>query len=157
MTDTAAADTTSEDTAPTQGEPADLGDAGKKALNSERAARRAAEKERNDLKAQLDTIRSASMSDLEKLTKMAQDADARAAKAEAEAMRFRISTEYRLTGEDAEALQHLVTEDGMRSVAARLAAAAKRQQGNRSPAEGRTPATAADPMREAARQLFKRT
>src|SRR5690625_7506990 len=50
----------------TQGEPADLGEAGKKALAAERDARKAAEKASADLKAKLDQIEKANLSELEK-------------------------------------------------------------------------------------------
>src|SRR5687768_12689074 len=43
-----------------------LGDAGKKALSEERAARKAAEKAARDAQAELDRLRQASMSDQEK-------------------------------------------------------------------------------------------
>ncbi len=57
-----------------QGDPADLGDAGKKALATERDARKAAEKAAADLQARLDQIEAANMSELEKAQKAAQDA-----------------------------------------------------------------------------------
>ena len=59
-----------------QGEPAELGDAGKKAIAAEREARKAAEKSAADLKAKLDQIEQANLSELEKAqlaAKTAQD------------------------------------------------------------------------------------
>ena len=58
----------------TQGEPADLGDAGKKALAAERDARKAAEKASADLKAKLDQIEKANLSELEKAQLAAKEA-----------------------------------------------------------------------------------
>lgn len=50
----------------TQGDPAALGDAGKRALDAERAQRTAAERQARELKARLDEIEAANLSDLEK-------------------------------------------------------------------------------------------
>lgn len=58
----------------TQGEPADLGDAGKKALTAERDARKAAEKAAADLQAKLDQIEKANLSELEKAQLAAKEA-----------------------------------------------------------------------------------
>jgi hypothetical protein len=48
------------------GQPAELGDAGKKALDTLRAEKKAAEKEAKEAKAQLDELRRAAMSDQER-------------------------------------------------------------------------------------------
>lgn len=62
---------------PKQGDPADdLGDAGKKALKAEREARAAAEKEAADLKARLDKLEAANMSELERTQKERDEARA---------------------------------------------------------------------------------
>lgn len=45
--------------------------------------------------------------------------------AKAEALRFRIANEYKLSQEDAMALEHVASEEGMRSVADRLRASAE--------------------------------
>jgi hypothetical protein len=65
----------------TQGDPADkpLGPNGEKALKSEREARAAAEKSAAELKARLDSIEAANLSDLEKAQKAAADAQAQLA------------------------------------------------------------------------------
>lgn len=62
-----------------QGEPAEaeaLGEGGKKALKAEREARAAAERQMAELKAKLDSIEAANMSDLERAQKAAADAKA---------------------------------------------------------------------------------
>lgn len=59
-----------------QGEPAELGDAGKKALAAEREARKAAEKSAAELQARLDEIEAAKLSELERAQKAAQEAQA---------------------------------------------------------------------------------
>lgn len=74
---TTEATTTSANTATeaTQGDPADsLGDSGKKALDSERSARKAAEKAASDLQRQLDELNRANESALEKAQREAQEA-----------------------------------------------------------------------------------
>lgn len=71
---------TTQDAAPTnptapQGEPAaDLGEGGKKALDAERAARKAAEKAASDLQAKLDEIGRSNESLIEKAQREAQEA-----------------------------------------------------------------------------------
>ena len=67
-------DTPDPGTENTQGEPADLGDAGKKALAAERDARKAAEKTAADYKAKLDQIEQANLPELEKAQRAAQEA-----------------------------------------------------------------------------------
>ena len=90
-----------------QGEPAatddaNLGDAGKKALKAERDARAAAEKALAEAKAELDKIAAANMSDLERAQKEAKDAQEAAAKATADALRFRVASQHGISEEDAE-------------------------------------------------------
>lgn len=67
---------TPEATEPTtqQGDPAGLGEGGKRALEAERAARKAAEKSAADLKARLDAIEQANLTELEKAQRAAKDA-----------------------------------------------------------------------------------
>lgn len=60
----------------TQGEPAGLGEGGKKALEAERQARKAAEKATSDLQAQLDKIQRANETELEKAQREANEAKA---------------------------------------------------------------------------------
>lgn len=58
--------TTSEASTATTGNAAELGDAGKRALDEERNARRVAERKANEAQAELDKVRSANMSEQEK-------------------------------------------------------------------------------------------
>lgn len=79
MSETTAAPAATENAeAATQGEPAEkpLGPNGEKALADERAARKAAEKSATELKARLDKIEAANLSDLERAQKSAQEAQA---------------------------------------------------------------------------------
>jgi len=73
-----------------QGEP-DLQDAGKKALTSERRARAAAEKQVKALQAQLDEIATAQLNKEEQASKRADEAEARALKAEASEMKWKVA------------------------------------------------------------------
>lgn len=57
-----------------QGEPADLGDAGKKALAAEREARKAAEKSAAEYAARLKELEQANLSELEKAQRSAKEA-----------------------------------------------------------------------------------
>lgn len=103
-----------------QGEPADepLGEPGKKALQAERERATQAERQAADFKKRLDEIEAANLSDLEKAQKQAQDAQEAAAKATAEALRFRVAAKHGisdgdadlfLTGTDAETLEKQAT------------------------------------------------
>jgi hypothetical protein len=90
-----------------QGEPAasddePLGEGGKKALQNERDARKAAETKAAEFKAELDKIRAANMSDLERAQMEAQNAQEAAAKAVAEALRFRVAAQHGISAEDAD-------------------------------------------------------
>jgi hypothetical protein len=89
-----------------QGDPAEsdetLGEGGKKALVAERKAREAAEKQAAELKARLDKIEAANMSDLERAQKEAADAKEAAAKATADALRFRVAAQNGISDEDAD-------------------------------------------------------
>jgi uncharacterized membrane protein YqiK len=87
-----------------QGDPAgeSLGEGGKRALEAERNARKAAEKSAADFKKRLDEIEAANLSDLEKAQRQAQEAQETATKATADAARFRIAAKHGLTDEDAD-------------------------------------------------------
>lgn len=91
-----------------QGEPADdesLGEGGKKALESERTARKEAERERNELKARLDKIEAANMSDLERAQKEATEAKAEVEKVPAmvaDHLRDHLATIHNISPEDRE-------------------------------------------------------
>lgn len=81
---------------------APLGVAGQKALAAEREARAAAEKAAKELQARLDAIESEKLSDVERARKEAQAAQEAAAKATAEALRYRYAAKYGISDEDAE-------------------------------------------------------
>lgn len=68
-----------------------LGEGGKKALNAERDARKAAEKSAAELKARLDEIEQANLSDLEKAQNAAKAAEERLAEIEATALRQKVA------------------------------------------------------------------
>lgn len=88
-----------------QGDPMEeetLGEGGKKALKAEREARTKAERQAAELQAKLDKIEAANMSDLERAQKEAADAKEAAAKATADALRFRIAAQHGISDEDAE-------------------------------------------------------
>lgn len=77
-----------EDTPP---EKPDLGDAGKKALDAERKARRDAEKQAKELADRLAAIEDKDKTEAERFAAKVADAEDRAAKAEARAMRLEVA------------------------------------------------------------------
>lgn len=117
-----AATQTAEPAQMTQVEPADLGDPGKKALSEERAARRAAEKQANELKTQLDALNRANETALEKAQREATEAAQRESAATAEALRWRIAAKHGITDEDAETFLTGTDEATLTRQAKRLAA-----------------------------------
>lgn len=82
-----------------QGEPAaaELGEGGKKALDAERTARKAAEKAAADLQAKLNEINQANETALEKAQREATEAREAANQATVDALRFRIAAETGIT------------------------------------------------------------
>jgi hypothetical protein len=102
--------------------PADLGDAGKKALDAERRARTAAENQTATLRARLAAIETAQLSDLDKAKKAADDAMSDATAARAEALRYRIATRFQVTDEDAELFLTGTDEETLTRQAERLVA-----------------------------------
>ena len=107
-------------TDPTQGEPAELGEGGKKALDAERAARKAAEKAAADLQKQLDEINRANESALERAQREAKEAQEAAAKATADALRFRVAAKHGISSEDADLFLTGTDEATLERQAARL-------------------------------------
>lgn len=106
-----------------QGEPAEdesLGEGGKKALKAEREARTAAERQAAELKAELDKIRAANMSDLERAQLEAQNATEEAAKARVDVLRFRVAAQHGITEEDAELFLTGTDADTLTKQATRL-------------------------------------
>lgn len=75
----------------------DLGDAGKRALDAERKARRDAEKATADLQARLKELEDRDKSDGEKLTERITAAERRAAEAESRALRLEVAAAKGLT------------------------------------------------------------
>lgn len=83
-----------------QGDPAaaaELGEGGKKALDAERAARKAAEKAAADLQTKLNEINQANETALEKAQREATEAREAANQATVDALRFRIAAETGIT------------------------------------------------------------
>ncbi|TPG05581.1 hypothetical protein EAH85_12680 [Curtobacterium flaccumfaciens] len=142
----------------TQGEPADapdLGEAGKKAIAAERDARKAAEKTAADLKAQLDKIEQANLSDLEKAQKRAEAAEKALQTTQSESLRLKIAAKHGLTG-DAVDLLHGSDEADLEARAARIAALTKAPGGPVVPGQGKQPTnTASDNANDWLRNLAK--
>lgn len=103
----------------TQGDPVDepLGENGQKALKSERDRAKAAEKERDALKAELDKIAEANLSELEKAQKAAEEYRTAAEKATVESLRFRVAAEAGIT-DNVDLILTASDEDTMRRQAA---------------------------------------
>lgn len=124
-TTTQSADATTADADTTQqGDPADdaaLGNGGKKALDAERAARKAAEKATADLQAKLDEINRANESALERAQREAQEAKEAATQATLDALRFRIAAEAGIT-DNVDLILTAGDEETMRKQAALWAA-----------------------------------
>lgn len=85
--------------------PADLGEGGVKALDSERAARKAAEKQARELAAKVAEFENANKTELEKLAERAATAEKAVADAEAKLMRSEVAGQFGLPPELAGRLQ----------------------------------------------------
>ncbi len=112
-----------------------LGDAGKRALDAERTARKAAEKAAADALAKVKAFETEKLSDLEKAQQQAKDAQEAAAKATTEALRLRLAARNGLSEEDAELFLVGTDEATLTAQAARVAAL----RGAQTPPEPRTP------------------
>jgi len=99
-----------------------LGENGQKALKAERDARKAAEKALSDLNAQLDQMKQAQMSDLEKAQAQARSFEEAAASAKSEALRWRVAAKHGISDEDAETFLTGNDEASLTRQAERLAA-----------------------------------
>jgi hypothetical protein len=130
---------------------AELGEAGKKALAAERAARKTAEKSAAELLARVQAFEDADKSETEKAAARAEAAEKRAAEAEAKAMRVEVADELNVPKE----LRKFLTatdEDSLRSQAEELltaftaATAASRTTPRPDPTQGAKPASAALPQ-----------
>lgn len=147
----------SSDTPLVQSDSAELGDGGKKALDAERRRASAAEREAKALKARLDEIESAQLSESEKAKKRAEEAEARALAAEAGALRWRIAAKYGISDEDAELFLLGTDEETLTRQAERLASrnSQSKNDGLYVPAEGKVPSAPAlnsDDLESALRQ-----
>lgn len=121
-----------------------LSDPGKKALAEERRRAAAAEKTAKALQARLDAIEAENLSKEEKALKDAADAAARAATAEAEAMRWRIAARFGITDEDAELFLTGADEETLTRQAERFnSLASKPSKGTHVPGVGNQPQTPA--------------
>lgn len=74
-------------------DPDELGEAGKKALDRERAGRRDAEKQAKELEERLKAIEDKDKSEVERLTAKTAEAEKRATDAEAKVLRFEVAAE----------------------------------------------------------------
>lgn len=121
-TESAAAEPTVTTEATTQGDPVDepLGEGGKKALQAERERAKALEKQLGEATSRLSEIEKAQLSDLERAQAEATEAKAAAAKASADALRFRIAAKHSITDEDAELFLTGSDEETLTRQAARL-------------------------------------
>jgi hypothetical protein len=158
MSDTETTPETTEPAAQTQGEPADeqLGEGGKKALDAERKARRDAEQNLASLQAQLEKIKRADESAVEKAQREAQEAREDAAKARSEAIKLRVAAKHGISDEDADLFLTATDEESLTRQAERLSARNAEATSPRAPKpdanQGRSgaggPKTAADSFAE---------
>lgn len=97
-----------------------LGDGGKRALQAEREARRAAEKAAADAAARIKEYEDRDKSELEKLQEKAHAAEQRAAELERETLRHRVAAQYGIATEDAQELLTGSDEDTLTRQAERI-------------------------------------
>jgi len=149
MSDTTTTETTSEaestTEATTQGEPADkpLGENGEKALKAERERAKTLEKQLGEATAKLTEIEKAQLSDLERAQAEATEAKEAAAKATADALRFRIAAKHSISDEDAELFLTGSDEETLTKQAARLV---ERTPAANSPKPDKTQGGAGEPV-----------
>jgi hypothetical protein len=104
---------------------ADLGDAGKRALDAERAARKAAEKSAAEYAARVKAFEDAQKTDAEKAAEALATAQKDAETARTEALRWRVAAKHGISDEDAETFLTGTDEDTITRQAERLAAIGK--------------------------------
>lgn len=119
-----------------QGDPADLGDAGKKALAVEREARKAAEKSAAEYAAKVKAFEDAQKTEAERAAEALATAQKDAEAAKTEALRWRIAAKHGISDEDAQTFLTGSDEDTITRQAERLAAI-----GNTAPAGPRADLT----------------
>lgn len=120
------------DTTTTEPEATDLGDAGKKALAAERAAKRAAEKRAAELEARVKEFEDASKTEAEKAAARAEAAEKALADMTAKALRLQVATEAGIPAD----LHEFLTasdEESLRAQATKLAEIAATANGPRQP------------------------
>ena len=129
---------------PTAVAPVDeLGEGGKAALESERKARREADKKLKALEAKVQEFEDANKTEAQKASERLAEAERRAIAAEARVLRRDVALEHKLSPEDASLLDTITDEDAMRKLAERLAGDADRNRkgalGPYVPQEGNVP------------------
>lgn len=146
---------------PDQNEPPQeqLGEAGLKALNAERDARKEAERQIKELKDQLKDAKPAAerlkeiedqqKSELEKANERMAELQAEAAKSATEALRYRIATKHGISDEDAEVFLTGSDEESISKQAERLVALqgerVQAQQQKPDPSQGARPGAIKNP------------
>lgn len=110
-----------------------LGEAGKKALQREREARKAAEKARTEAEAKVREFEDRDKSELQRANERAAELEEQATKAQAEALRYRIATKHRISDDDAETFLTATDEDTLTRQAERLVELRGEQNGSRTP------------------------
>lgn len=103
-----------------QGDPDQLGDAGKRALDAERAARTAAEKRATEAEQKLADEAKAKLDEKDRAILERDEARAEAERAKAEAARLRVGAKYGLSPEDVEDLSTAGTPEDFDARAKRL-------------------------------------
>ena len=105
-----------------QGEPADepLGEPGVKALHAEREQRKALEKQLTEANARLTDIERANESAIEKAQREAKEAQEAAAKATADALRFKVAAKHGISDDDADLFLTGADAETLERQAARL-------------------------------------
>lgn len=101
-------------------------------------------------------IEEANKTEAQKAADRLKAAETEAAEARREASRYKIAAEFKLSIDDAAALEHVATEDGMRMIAQRLAGLEvdRKKQGNHVPREGQQTSPADNDEKATARLLF---
>jgi hypothetical protein len=136
-----------------------LGESGLKALTAERDARKEAERQIKDLKDQLKAAKPAAdrlkeiedqqKTELEKANELLAELERKAAKAETEALRYRIATKHGISDEDAEIFLTGSDEESIAKQAERLVALqgerVAAQQQKPDPSQGVRPGAAKNP------------
>lgn len=114
------------DPAPPQPDPTQLGDAGKAALQAERAAKKAAEKRAADAEARLKTIEDAEKTDLQRAQDRAAELEKTLAEEQRQRLRLQVATQHKI-GTDDLILLTGSTEEELTAQATRIAALATAQ------------------------------